>query len=76
MNITNIKTTIAGAIAGSVPILTALIQAYQSGQFNGESAGKIVIGIATVILGYLAADKPNSNNGGNAAGSSLSLIHI
>jgi hypothetical protein len=78
MNTTNIKTTIAGIIAGGVPILSALIHAYQSGQFTGESGQQVALGCALIVLGYLAPDKPNSNNGGNAAGNSTTnttIIH-
>ena len=78
MNTTNIKTTIAGIVAGAGPILSALIHAYQSGQFNGESGEKIALGCALIVLGYLAPDKPNSNNGGNAAGNSTTnptIVH-
>ncbi len=50
------KTTIAGFIGGLIPIIMALLNAYQSGQFNGQNSSQIATGIAIMVLGYLAKD--------------------
>ena len=54
----NLKTTIAGLIAGIPMLLDALIQAYNAGAFDQKSGFQLVIAIGLVLLAYFASDKP------------------
>lgn len=51
------KTSLAGIIAGAVPIVSALIDAYNSGQFTGKTGGSLLLGLAFIAMGALAKDK-------------------
>jgi hypothetical protein len=50
------KTTLAGVLVGSMPIINALIDAYNSGAFTGKSAGQVAMGIGVIVMGILAKD--------------------
>jgi hypothetical protein len=54
----DLKTTIAGLIAGLPMLVDALIQAYNDGTFNEKSGGQLTLSIGLVLLAYFASDKP------------------
>ena len=53
---TSWKTTIAGIVTGAIPIVDALITAYQSGQFTGKTGMQLFMGIGIVVIGVLSKD--------------------
>jgi hypothetical protein len=53
----NLKTTLAGLVAGIPMAVDALMTAYNSGAFTGKSGFQLAVAIAIVLLGYLASDK-------------------
>lgn len=53
----DLKTTLAGLVAGIPMAVDALMTAYNSGAFTGKSGVQLAIAIAIVLLGYLASDK-------------------
>lgn len=52
----NYKTTLCGIAAGIIPILTSLFNAYNAGQFTGQSTSQILMGIAIIVMGCVAKD--------------------
>lgn len=52
----NIKTTLAGIVAGLPLLIDALIQAYNSGAFTGKSGSQLFLSIALIIIGYVLKD--------------------
>ena len=52
----NIKTTVAGIVAGLPLLIDALIQAYNSGAFTGKSGSQLFLSIALIIIGYVLKD--------------------
>ena len=50
------KTTIAGLIEGAIPIGWALVDAYNSGAFNGKHGLALVMGLAMIVKGALSKD--------------------
>ena len=52
----NIKTTIAGIVAGLPLLIDALIQAYNAGAFTGKSGIQLVLSIALIVIGYILKD--------------------
>lgn len=52
----NIKTTIAGLIAGLPVAIDALITAYSSGSFTGKSGVQLALGVGLVLIGAFAKD--------------------
>jgi len=52
----NWKTTFAGLFIGSIPIVQALINAFNSGQFSHQSKGQILIGIGIIVFGLVSKD--------------------
>jgi len=52
----NIKTTVAGIVAGLPLLIDALIQAYNAGAFTGKSGSQLVLSIALIIIGYILKD--------------------
>jgi len=52
----NIKTTVAGIVAGLPLLIDALIQAYNAGAFTGKSGSQLVLSIALIIIGYVLKD--------------------
>lgn len=53
---TNLKTSIAGLIAGIPFIIDALIQAYSAGAFTGKNGLQLVAAIGVVLLGLYSKD--------------------
>lgn len=53
----DLKTTLAGLVAGIPMAVDVLMTAYNSGAFTGKSGVQLAIAIAIVLLGYLASDK-------------------
>ena len=56
MTNTSWKTTLTGLLTGLVPILYALIDAFNSGAFTGKSTAECMVGAGVIVLGYLAKD--------------------
>jgi len=56
MNLSNIKTTIAGALGGLLLAAQPVLEAYKTGAFNGKSGTQLAAAIGIVILGYFASD--------------------
>jgi hypothetical protein len=54
----DLKTTIAGLIAGVPMLIDALIQAYNAGSFTDKSGIQLALSIGLVLLAYFASDKP------------------
>ena len=52
----NIKTTLAGIVAGLPLLIDALIQAYNAGAFTGKSGIQLVLSIVLIIIGYILKD--------------------
>ena len=52
----NVKTSIAGLIAGVPFIIDALMQAYSTGTFTGKSGMQLVAAIGVVLLGLYSKD--------------------
>lgn len=52
----NWKTSAAGLIAGLPIAIDALVQAYNTGTFNGKSGGQLALAIGLVLLGLLSKD--------------------
>jgi len=52
----NIKTTLAGIVAGLPLLIDALIQAYNAGAFTGKSGSQLFLSIALIIIGYVLKD--------------------
>jgi hypothetical protein len=52
----NIKTTLAGIVAGLPLLIDALIQAYNAGAFTGKSGSQLFLSIALIIIGYILKD--------------------
>ena len=52
----NIKTTLAGIMAGLPLLIDALIQAYNAGAFTGKSGSQLFLSIALIIIGYILKD--------------------
>ncbi len=52
----NNKTTLAGLLAGGIPIITALITAYQTGAFTGKTGEQVAMGVAIIIFGIVSKD--------------------
>lgn len=52
----NWKTSLSGLFVGSIPIIQALLTAYQNGQFSGKDGGSIVMGIAIIVFGFVCKD--------------------
>lgn len=59
MNTTNSswKTTLIGLFTGAIPIIDALVDAYNSGTFAGKNGKELAIGLGVIIFGVLAKDK-------------------
>ncbi|GEM_PF-5745743 len=62
MKFKNIKTTIAGLIAGLPVAIDALMTAYSAGTFTGKSGGQLVAAIGIVLFGLFSKD--NNTTGG------------
>jgi len=58
----DLKTTIAGLIAGIPMMIDALIQAYNLGTFTDKSGIQLALSIGLVLLAYFASDKTNKDN--------------
>ena len=52
----NIKTTLAGIVAGLPLLIDALIQAYNAGAFTGKSGSQLFLSIALIVIGYILKD--------------------
>ena len=52
----NLKTSLAGLIAGLPFIVDALIQAYTAGTFTNKSGLQLVAAIGVVLLGLYSKD--------------------
>ena len=52
----NWKTSLSGLFVGSIPIIQALLTAYQNGQFSGKDASGIAMGAGIIIFGFIAKD--------------------
>ena len=52
----NLKTTLAGIVAGLPLLIDALIQAYNAGAFTGKSGSQLFLSIALIIIGYILKD--------------------
>ena len=52
----NLKTSLAGLIAGLPFIIDALIQAYTAGTFTNKSGLQLVAAIGVVLLGLYSKD--------------------
>ncbi len=50
------RTALSGWIAGAMPAGYALMDAYQSGQFNGKNGITLAFGVMVVLRGYLMKD--------------------
>ena len=52
----NIKTTLAGIVAGLPLLIDALIQAYNAGAFTGKSGSQLVLSIGLIVIGWFLKD--------------------
>ena len=52
----NLKTSLAGLIAGLPFIIDALMQAYSAGSFTNKSGLQLVAAIGVVLLGLYSKD--------------------
>ena len=52
----NLKTTVAGIVAGLPLLIDALIQAYNAGAFTGKSGSQLVLSIALIVIGWFLKD--------------------
>jgi hypothetical protein len=52
----NWKTTLAGIIFATYPIIDALMKAYESGYFTDKTGGQLWGGIGIIVIGVLAKD--------------------
>lgn len=52
----NIKTTLAGIVAGLPLLIDALVQAYNAGAFTGKSGSQLVLSIALIVIGWFLKD--------------------
>ena len=52
----NIKTTLAGILAGLPLLIDALIQAYNAGAFTGKSGSQLFLSIALIVIGWFLKD--------------------
>src|ERR1035437_1369124 len=52
----NWRTTLAGWVEGSIPIIWALLDAYNSGTFNGKHGLALALAIAMIVKGYVSKD--------------------
>ena len=52
----DLKTTLAGIIAGVPLAASAIITAYQAGQFTGQSGRQLAFSIGIILLGVFASD--------------------
>ena len=52
----NIKTTLAGIVAGLPLLIDALIQAYNAGAFTGKSGSQLILSIALIVIGWFLKD--------------------
>ena len=52
----NLKTTLAGIVAGLPLLIDALIQAYNAGAFTGKSGSQLFLSIVLIIIGYILKD--------------------
>jgi hypothetical protein len=52
----NIKTTLAGIVAGLPLLIDALIQAYNAGAFTGKSGIQLVLSISLIVIGWFLKD--------------------
>lgn len=52
----NLKTSLAGLIAGVPFIVQALMEAYNAGAFTGKSGLQLVAAIGVVLLGLYSKD--------------------
>jgi hypothetical protein len=56
MKLSNIKTTLAGALGGLLLASQPVLEAYKSGAFDGKTGTQLAAAIALVVLGYLSSD--------------------
>lgn len=52
----NIKTTLAGIVAGLPLLIDALVQAYNAGAFTGKSGIQLFLSIALIVIGWFLKD--------------------
>ena len=52
----DLKTTLAGIIAGLPLAISAIITAYQAGQFTGQSGRQLAFSVGIILLGVFASD--------------------
>ena len=52
----NIKTTLAGIVAGLPLLIDALIQAYNAGAFTGKSGSQLFLSIVFIVIGWFLKD--------------------
>jgi len=52
----NLKTSLAGLLAGMPFVIDALLQAYTSGSFSNKSGLQLVAAIGVVLLGLYSKD--------------------
>lgn len=52
----NIKTTLAGIVAGLPLLIDALVQAYNAGAFTGKSGSQLVLSIGLIVIGWFLKD--------------------
>ena len=52
----NLKTTLAGIVAGLPLLIDALVQSYNIGAFTGKTGVELVLSIALIIIGYILKD--------------------
>ena len=50
------KTTVCGLIAGSIPIVNSIIDAWNKGAFEGQNAQQVAVGIVLIAWGVVSAD--------------------
>ena len=50
------KTTLAGLLAGLPVAITALVDAYNAGQFTGKSVLQVILGVGIILIGIFAKD--------------------
>ena len=51
------KTTLTGLLTALVPLISALIDAYNSGQFTGKDGIGLALAVGIFLQGYFAKDK-------------------
>ena len=53
---TSWRTTVAGWMTGLMPVVYAVLTAYNNGQFDGKNVVEMLFGIGVIVLGTMAKD--------------------